>query len=94
MMNTKSKFVKVCRYIVGAAAIATTVSLAGCYGPPMGPRGTDTLIGGAVGAGGGALVGSAVGSPLAGAALGGLAGAGAGYLIGNSQSHYYRYGGY
>ena len=66
------------------------------FGCMMGPRGTDTLIGGAAGAGGGALIGSAVGAPGTGAVLGGLLGAGGGYLIGNAQAEawhhrYYRY---
>lgn len=74
---------KIWRYCAGALALATALSVAGCYGPPMGPRERDTLIGGAVGVGGGALVGSAVGSPGTGAVLGGLLGAGSGYLIGN-----------
>ncbi|HLH78545.1 MAG TPA: hypothetical protein VKV28_17220 [Candidatus Binataceae bacterium] len=71
-----------------------TLSVLGCYGPPMGPRATDTLIGGALGAGGGALLGSAAGAPGTGAIVGGLLGAGGGYLVGNAQAwhpYYYRY---
>jgi len=83
------KFVGACRYIVGAAAIAATLSLAGCYGPPTQ---RDALVGGALGAGGGALVGSAVGSPGVGAVVGGLAGAGTGYLVGRQQEREWRYG--
>jgi hypothetical protein len=83
------------RYCAGTLALVATLSLAGCYGPPLSDRATGTLIGGAAGAGGGALFGSAVGSPLAGAAIGGLGGAGVGYLIGNSMQHQqYGYGGY
>jgi hypothetical protein len=94
----ESKGRKLWRYCAGTLALVTTLSLAGCYGPPLSDRATGTLIGGAAGAGGGALIGSAVGSPLAGAAIGGLGGAGVGYLIGNSMQHppygYGRYGGY
>ncbi len=92
MTNKQPTFAKLCRYAAGALVIATSLGLAGCYGPPMSPAARDTLIGGAVGAGGGALVGSAVGSPGVGAAVGGLAGAGAGYIYGNQQERYYRYG--
>src|SRR5271154_2332881 len=93
--STQSKGRKIWRYCAGTVALVTTLSLAGCYGPPLSDRATGTLIGGAAGAGGGALIGSAVGSPLAGAAIGGLGGAGVGYLIGNSMQHQqYGYGGY
>jgi osmotically inducible lipoprotein OsmB len=86
---SQSKFVRACRYAIGAAAIAATLSLAGCYGPPTQ---RDALMGGALGAGGGALVGSAVGSPGVGAVVGGLAGAGTGYLVGRQQERDWRYG--
>jgi osmotically inducible lipoprotein OsmB len=81
---------------LGAAifAVAMALSMMGCYGPPMGPRTTDTLIGGAAGAGGGALLGSAVGAPGTGAIVGGLLGAGGGYLIGNAQANSWRNGYY
>src|ERR1700691_172840 len=93
--STQSKGLKTWRYFTGTLALLTTLSLAGCYGPPLSDRATGTLIGGAAGVGGGALVGSAVGSRLAGAAIGGLGGAGLGYLIGNSMQHQqYGYGGY
>jgi osmotically inducible lipoprotein OsmB len=94
--STESKARKAWRYCAGTLALIAGLSLAGCYGPPLSPRAEGTLIGGAVGAGGGALVGSTVGSPLAGAALGGLGGAGVGYLIGNQAQHqgYGGYGGY
>jgi osmotically inducible lipoprotein OsmB len=57
-------------------------------------REKGTLLGGALGAGGGALIGSAVGAPGAGAAIGGVTGAGTGYLLGNQIQnqqirHYY-----
>jgi osmotically inducible lipoprotein OsmB len=93
--SIQSRGRKFWRYCAGTVALVATLSLAGCYGPPLSDRATGTLIGGAAGAGGGALIGSAVGSPLAGAAIGGLGGAGVGYLIGNSMQHQqYGYGGY
>src|SRR5215469_9382402 len=88
ILANRPRFARACRYIAGAVALGMTLALAGCYGPPMAPRERDTLVGG-VGLGGGALVGEAVGSPGAGAAIGGLAGAGAGYLIGNHQENEY-----
>jgi hypothetical protein len=95
VLANRPRFTRAWRYIAGAVALGMTLALAGCYGPPMSPRERDTLVGGAVGLGGGALVGEAVGSPGAGAAIGGLAGAGAGYLIGNHQENeYWRYPGY
>jgi osmotically inducible lipoprotein OsmB len=69
--------------IAGAAMI----TIAGCYGQPMSTREKGTLAGGAIGAGGGALVGVAVGHPLAGAAIGGVVGAGTGMAIGNSMQN-------
>ena len=86
---SQSKFVRACRYAIGAATIAATLSLAGCYGPPTQ---RDALAGGAIGAGSGALIGSAVDHPGAGALLGGVAGAGAGYLYGQHQEHEWRNG--
>ena len=86
---SQSKLVRACRYAIGAAAIAATLALGGCYGPPTQ---RDALMGGALGAGGGALVGSAVGSPGVGAVVGGLAGAGTGYLVGRQQERDWRYG--
>ncbi|MGH7914595.1 MAG: glycine zipper domain-containing protein [Candidatus Binataceae bacterium] len=86
---------KIWRYCAGTFALVAMLSLAGCYGAPLSTREKGTLIGGAVGLGGGALVGSAVGSPAAGAAIGGLVGAGGGYLIGNHmQNERYGYGDY
>lgn len=93
--STQSRVRKTWRYCAGMLALIATLSLAGCYGPPLSTRAEGTLIGGAAGVGGGALVGSAVGSPLAGAAIGGLGGAGLGYLIGNEMQHHeYGYDGY
>lgn len=67
--------------IVAAGAL---IAIAGCSGQPLTTRETGTLAGGAIGVGGGALVGAAVGHPLAGAAIGGVVGAGTGMAIGNS----------
>jgi hypothetical protein len=65
-----------------ALALAGALSASGCYTPQ---QQTGTLAGGAIGAGGGALIGSALthGSP-GGAIAGGLLGAGTGALIGNA----------
>lgn len=62
------------RKILGALACAAVLGLAGC-GHSTGER---ALSGGAIGAGGGALAGAALGNPLAGAVVGGAAGAGIG----------------
>ncbi|HKD67250.1 MAG TPA: glycine zipper domain-containing protein [Candidatus Binataceae bacterium] len=79
--------------LLGAVLIGAVLS--GCYAPALGltPRETGTLAGGALGAGGGALVGSAMGAPGTGAVIGGLGGALGGYLIGNQvqERSYYRY---
>jgi hypothetical protein len=56
-------------------------------GTPLTTREKGTLIGGVLGAGGGALIGSAIGAPGAGAAIGGVAGAGTGYLVGNQMQN-------
>jgi osmotically inducible lipoprotein OsmB len=83
--------------IAAFAAIALT-SFAACYGEPLTTREKGTLLGGAAGAGTGALIGSAVGHPGAGAAIGGVGGAAAGYAIGNEmqnqedERYYRRYG--
>jgi osmotically inducible lipoprotein OsmB len=72
------------RNILFAIAIAGAVTLSACSGQPLTTREKGTLGGGAIGAGGGALIGLAVGHPLAGAAIGGVVGAGTGMAIGNS----------
>ena len=88
-----SRFKKKVLGLIGAVIVAAALS--GCYAPALGltPRETGTLAGGALGAGGGALVGSTVGAPGTGAILGGVGGALGGYLIGNEvqQRSYYRY---
>lgn len=55
------------------------LSLSACSG--MNDREQRALSGGAIGAGGGAVVGALVGNPWAGAAIGGAAGAAAGALM-------------
>ena len=65
-----------------ALALAGGLSLSGCYTPQ---QQTGTLAGGAIGAGTGALIGSAVSGGSAGGAIaGGLIGAGTGALVGNA----------
>lgn len=67
---------------IGVFLAAMAFSMLGCYAPTS-PRAEGTLIGGAAGVGGGALIGSAEGAPGTGAVIGGLLGAGTGYLVGN-----------
>ncbi len=82
---------RACRYLAARLTIAATLSLGGCYGPPTQ---RDALMGGAIGAGSGALIGSAVDHPIAGALVGGAAGAGAGYLYGQHQENEWQRGPY
>jgi len=63
------------KLLISLASIGL-LGLAAC-GETTGER---ALSGGAIGAGGGAIAGAAMGNPLAGAAVGGLAGAGVGAL--------------
>src|ERR1700686_5850639 len=73
------------------SGIALTTAT-GCFGSP---RATDTFAGAAIGAGGGALIGGAEGSPGAGALLGGLGGGAIGYIVGTETENNNRYyGGY
>jgi hypothetical protein len=70
--------------LVLALALAGALSVSGCYTPQ---QQTGTLAGGAIGAGGGALIGSALTHGSAGGAIaGGLLGAGTGALIGNAAT--------
>lgn len=67
------------RILALSAALAAAVSVTGCQTPQQ----QNALVGGALGAGTGALIGSAVGGGGAGAALAGAAiGAGTGAMIG------------
>ena len=72
---------------VAALLLIAAFALAGCSGQPLSTREEGTLGGGALGAGAGALVGLAVGHPLAGAAIGGALGAGTGFVVGNSMQN-------
>jgi hypothetical protein len=65
-----------------ALALVGALAVSGCYTPQ---QQTGTLAGGAIGAGGGALIGSALSGGSAGGAIaGGIIGAGTGALIGNA----------
>ncbi len=83
------------RKAILAVVLSAAMFVAGCSGAPLTTREKGTLLGGAIGAGGGAIVGSTVGAPGAGAAIGGVLGAGTGYVIGNHlQNEQYRRGDY
>jgi hypothetical protein len=70
------------KILIIALALAEALSVSGCYTPQ---QQTGTLAGGAIGAGTGALIGSAVsGGSVGGAVAGGLIGAGTGALVGNA----------
>jgi hypothetical protein len=73
-----------------ASALALT-ALTGCFASP---RANDTLAGAAIGAGGGALIGGAEGSPATGALIGGLGGGAVGYIVGTEMEHNGYYGPY
>jgi hypothetical protein len=64
------------RFVSLVLGLMMLLAVAGC---------SDTAVGGVLGAGGGALVGSAVGHPLAGALIGGIGGAAVGYGISHSS---------
>ena len=66
--------------LVGVLAMAT----AACGDRPV----DRALTGGAIGAGGGALVGAAAGNPVAGAVVGGLGGAAIGAATAPRQYYY------
>ena len=67
-----------------ALALVGALSVSGCYTPQ---QQQGTLVGGALGAGGGALIGSAASGGSAGGAIaGGLIGAGTGALVGNAAT--------
>jgi osmotically inducible lipoprotein OsmB len=76
------------------AVVLLTACLSGCAG--MSRQQQSTLSGGAIGAGGGALLGGiSGGSPAVGAVLGGAAGALTGYILGDQGDggrHRYRRG--
>ena len=69
------------RIIAISLALAAGVSLSACQTPQQ----QNALVGGALGAGTGALIGSAVSGGSAGGAIaGGIIGAGTGALVGNA----------
>jgi uncharacterized protein YcfJ len=71
--------------VVITIMLVTALLLANaCSGAPLSTREKGTLGGGALGAGTGAIIGSAVGAPGAGAAIGGALGAGTGFVVGNA----------
>jgi len=79
--------------IIALSGAFVLMTAAGCYGPEgLSPRATGALAGGALGAGGGALIGSAMGAPGTGALIGGVGGALGGYALGNEiqRRRYYR----
>jgi len=67
---------------VGVGVVTLVVLLGGCS-QPLSTREKGTLLGGGIGAASGAIIGSAVGHPGAGAAIGGAMGALSGGLIGD-----------
>jgi uncharacterized protein YcfJ len=70
------------KIIALALALGAAGSVSACYTPQ---QQTGTLAGGAIGAGTGALIGSAVSGGSAGGAIaGGIIGAGTGALVGNA----------
>ena len=75
------------RNLIVAIALAVSLTMSACSGQPLTTREKGTLGGGAIGAGGGALIGLAVGHPWAGAAMGGVVGAGTGMAIGNHMQN-------
>ena len=78
------------RILVLSAALAAAVSVSACETPQQ----QNALVGGALGAGTGALIGSAVSGGSAGGALAGAAiGAGSGALIGSAATPPGYYGG-
>jgi osmotically inducible lipoprotein OsmB len=67
--------------------LTASLFLMACSGRPLSMREKSTLFGGVVGAGTGAIIGSAVGAPGAGAAIGGAMGADTGYVVGNARQN-------
>src|SRR5437867_2641376 len=80
---------KIC---MSLALLTVTVVLAGCYTPEGEPDRTASgaLAGGAIGAGTGAIIGSASGHAGPGALIGGAIGALTGGIIGNSMDQQQR----
>ncbi|MBV8193492.1 MAG: hypothetical protein JOY64_13685 [Alphaproteobacteria bacterium] len=72
------------RFSLVAICAALALGTAACGDTP----GQRALTGGAIGAGGGALVGAAAGNPAAGAIVGGLGGAAVGAATTPRQYYY------
>ena len=71
------------RILALSLAVAAAVTVSACETPQQ----QNALVGGALGAGNGALIGSAVSGGSAGGAIaGGLIGAGTGALVGNAAT--------
>ena len=70
-------------FLTEVLAAVTVVAMFGCEGQPLSTCEKGTLAGGGLGAATGAIIGAAIGSPGAGAAIGGLLGAGTDFLAGN-----------
>ena len=75
------------KMVAAALMLGAAFLLAGCSGQPLSTREKGTIGGGLLGAGAGAIVGSAVGAPGAGAAIGGALGAGTGFVVGNAMQN-------
>jgi hypothetical protein len=76
--------------VITVASAFALIAMIGCGSP----RATDTVAGAAIGAGGGALIGGAEGSPGTGALIGGLGGGALGYIVGTETENNQYYGGY
>ena len=74
---------RVVRFVV---IFAATFLLMACSGQPLSTREKGTLFGGVVGAGSGAIIGSAVGAPGVDAAIGDAPKAGC-YVIGSAPQN-------
>lgn len=75
------------KLVAAALMLGAVFVLAGCSGQPLSTREKGTIGGGLLGAGAGAIIGSAVGAPGAGAAIGGALGAGTGFVVGNAMQN-------
>ena len=89
--NPSTSAVRISRTIIMLAGALALITMTGCFASP---RANDTFAGAAIGAGGGALVGGAEGSPGTGALIGGLGGGAVGYLVGTAMQHRGYYGPY
>jgi len=69
--------------VMGTFFLALILFVAGCASGPLSTREKGVLAGGGLGAATGAIIGSAVGAPGAGAAIGGGIGALGGGVIGD-----------